>query len=294
MKSRYLTNLALIVLAIALYWFNNQADKVTSTNITVSPISLDTINHIMIERADRDSIIINKLEDEWRLISPLKARANPTRVELILSLVNTPSNKQLTITPNTELYQYNITADSTKLTLNDSQFNFGGVEALSKDRYILANKTLHLVNDRIAPLLNANATSFVDNRLFPPKAKISKLDIPYYDQSSQGLDNTQRMVIQNQKGQWTSQPHENADSLFEFIENWQHSHALQILPLSRVRQLEESKPLSLYITLNDQDNSHEYKLLYSDNTLIIIDGRQQLAYQLAPGLIHQLFPKNKP
>ena len=49
-------------------------------------------------------------------------------------------------------------------------------------------------------------------------------------------------------------------------------HALQILPLSRVRQLEESKPLSLYITLNDQDNSHEYKLLYSDNTLIIIDG----------------------
>ena len=131
MKSRYLTNLALIVLAIALYWFNNQADKVTSTNITVSPISLDTINHIMIERADRDSIIINKLEDEWRLISPLKARANPTRVELILSLVNTPSNKQLTITPNTELYQYNITADSTKLTLNDSQFNFGGVEALS-------------------------------------------------------------------------------------------------------------------------------------------------------------------
>ena len=294
MKSRYFTNLALIVLAIALYWFNNQADKVTTAYITVSPISINTINHIMIERADRDSIVINKLEDEWRLVSPVKARANPTRVELILSLVNTPSNKQLTITPDTELSQYNITADSTKLTLNDSQFNFGGVEALSKNRYILSNKTLHLVSDRVAPLLNANPTSFVDNRLFPPQTKISKLDVPYYDKASQNLDDTQRMVIENKKGQWTSEPYEDADSLLKFIENWQHSHALQVIPLSRVRQFKEAKSLSLYVTLNDQDSSQEYKLLYSDNTLIIIDRNQQLAYQFTPELIHQLFPKNKP
>lgn len=294
MKSRYLINLALIVLAIALYWFNNQDDKTPSADITVSPINIHDINYIMIKRADRDSIIIHKQEDEWRLVSPLTARANPTRVKLILSLVNTPSSKQLTITPDTKLSQYDITADSTKLTLNESQFSFGGVETLSKNRYILANQTLHLVNDQIAPLLNANATSFVDNRLFPPGTKISKLNIPYYDQSSQTLDDTQRMVIENQKGQWTSQPSKDADSLLELIENWQHSHALQVLPLSRVRQLEEPNSLSLYITFNNKDSGQEYKLIYSDNTLIIIDGRQQLAYQFAPGLVHQLFPKNKP
>lgn len=293
MKSRYLINLTLILLAITLYWFNNQSDS-PSTNINISPISSHDIDHILIERADRDSIIIKRRNDEWHLMSPLQARANPTRVRLILSLLNTPSIKQLTITPDIELSQYDIAANSTALTLNESKFIFGGVETLSKNRYILADQTLHLVNDQIAPLLNANATSFVDNRLLSKKVKISKLDIPYYDLTNQAFDGNQRILIENKNGQWVSQPNIDADSLLKLIDNWQYSHALQVLPLSKATKLDKTNSLLLYITLVGENDRQQYELIYSKNTLFIIDGKQQLAYQFAPGLVHQLFPRNKP
>ncbi len=294
MKSRYLINLTLILFAIALYWFNNQTDKTQSADMSVSPISSHDINRIMIERADRDSIVINKQNDQWRLISPLQARANPTRVKLILSLLSTPSIKQLAITPDTELSQYDIAATSTTLTLNGSKFIFGGVETLSKNRYILIDQTLHLVSDQIAPLLNANAISFVDNRLFEEKSKISNLDIPYYDLANQAFNDEQRLLIENKAGHWVSQPNIDTDSLLRLIDNWQYSHALQVLPLSKANQLDKTNSLSLYITLVGEKNDQEYELIYSNDTLFIINNKQQLAYQFAPGLIHQLFPKNKP
>ena len=87
MKSSYLINLGLIILLVGLYWFNNHSNTPSSTDTKLTLIDSETVEHIIISQANRAEIILDKTAGQWQLTTPLTAHANPTRINLLLSLL---------------------------------------------------------------------------------------------------------------------------------------------------------------------------------------------------------------
>ena len=284
MKSRYLFNILLIIVILGLYWFLNQETSIP-TQPTLSITSHDDISQITIARNGLDTISIHKNSSGWQLVQPLNAPANNTRIKLLLSILNTPIYAQLSHADNATRSQLGFSDTSTLLTLNNDRFQFGNIESISKRRYVLHNDVIHLIDDNVAPLLNANAASFIDNKLTPLNKQISKLII-----TKSNTDNslsTNDIIIEQKQGRWISNGNLSADQLSLLIEAWQHAYALQVIPL-KTAKLPLTEPHKIIIWLNDA--SIELELQTNVRTLYLNNQQQQLSYQFPVELLSQLVP----
>lgn len=288
MKKSYLTNLLLIALIIGLYWFNSDDKTAENEMPPLSSLISDNIHNITISRPYIGDIVLEKSLSGWQITQPIKAVANTKRVELLLSFLNTPSYAQITIGDGQSLGQFELEPANIVLTLDKYRVQFGGVEPISKHRYILINNVIHLITDRITPLLRANATSFIENKLFPKANIITKVILPKIN-----TDNSlsaESIIIENNNGHWSSNwPTIPTDRLSALVQNWQHAYALQVLPL------QENTPVStaahkIQVWFNEQTLPVEYELKLSDNALFIVDHQQQLSYQFALASLAQLLP----
>lgn len=288
MKKSYLTNLILIGLIIGLYWFNTYDNSAENEMPPLSTLISNNIHNITISRSDISDIVLEKSASGWQITQPIKAIANNKRVELLLSFLNTPSYGQITIDDGKLLSQFDLAPASLVLTLDQHRIQFGGVEPISKHRYVLIDNVIHLITDRITPLLRANATSFIENKLFPKANIITKLMVPKLN-----TDNSlsaESIIIENNNGHWQSNsPTITTARLSAFIQNWQHAYALQVLAL------QENGPVTttthkVQIWFNDQALPAEYELKLSDNALFVVDHKLQLSYQFTLASLAQLLP----
>jgi hypothetical protein len=287
MKSRYLINIVLIVLVLILYWFLNQPSP-RPQQVTVSNITQNEITEITITRLELDTIKLQKKAVGWQLISPLQAPANNTRIKLLLSILNTPSYAQLQQTDTATLTQLGFNDASTTLQLNNDSFQFGTIEPISQRRYVLYNNRVHLIDDNVAPLLKANATSFIDNKLLPLEQQVSKISLPTLNQ--QQMVSTDTILIEQQDGHWQAVAITlSTDQLITLIDSWQHAYALQVLPL-RKTTLPNSEIHLVKIWYRDQKEPTEFELQRDDRTLYLNNPSLKLSYQFPISLIQQLLP----
>ena len=288
MKSRYLLNLFLIVVVVGLYWLLNQKPS-PPQQITVTQMAQQDITDITITRPGLDEIILQKNSSNWQLIHPIQAPANNTRVKLLLSILNTASYAQLPRADNATLKPLGFDQASTTLTLNNASFRFGKTEAISHRRYLLHNKSVHLVDDNVAPLLNASAASFIDNKLIPVGRQISKLSVPTLNQ--QNVLSTKAIMIEQKNGHWHSENKTiSNDQLSLVIDAWQSTHALQVLPLNKAR-LPASEPQLVTVWYHQQTSPTKFDLQRDDKTLYLNNRSLKLSYQFPISLIQQLVPK---
>ncbi len=289
MKSRYLINLLLVVIVLGLYWFNTQPE---SSNVdsysALTNIASDTINRITITRPNNNTILLKKQDSGWQLIQPLTAKANDTRIQLILSLLSTASFAQLTPKNETELSRFEINDSALSVRLNDQLFQFGATETLSKHRYIFYNGTIHLIDDQVTPLLNANAASFIENRLLALNKTIETVSLPTLDADNHLSKNN--ITVTQHNGHWqTNDVTLSADALTGLIQTWQHAYATQVLPLSDQEQSAPA-PYTVEITFKDEPTTISLSLLINENSLSIIDDQSQLKYQFPISMLSQFFP----
>ncbi|MDO7597270.1 MAG: DUF4340 domain-containing protein [Pseudomonadota bacterium] len=288
MKKSYLRNLILIGLIIGLYWFNTFDYSAENEMPQLSSLNSNNIHYITISRPNIVDIVLAKSASGWQITQPIKAIANNKRVELLLSFLNTPSYAQITIGDGKSLSQYELEPANLVLTLDQHRVQFGGVEPISKHRYVLIDNVIHLITDRITPLLRANATSFIENKLFPKTNIITKLIV-----SKSNTDNSlsaESIIIENNNGHWQSNsPTITTDRLSAFIQNWQHAYALQVLPLQENGRVSTATH-KLQIWFNDQALPTKYELKLSDNALFVVDHQLQLSYQFTLESLAQLLP----
>jgi hypothetical protein len=285
MKTSYFINLGLIILLIGLYWFNNHSSDSDDPNNQLTHTDNKAIEYIVISQASRENIILNKTAGQWQLSAPLTARANPTRINLLLSLLTIQTDRKQTTTEGQDLSHFGLTSDSTSLTLGQQKFVFGNIEPISQQRYVLHNSVLYLLKDTVSPLLNTNASSFIDNRLILEEQKITSIKLPFYDE---GMLSKQTLTINFVKGQWQTEQDIAMDKLVELIDNWRHARALQVLPLSTI--VSQFKPSTFHIELTFDNQLDDMKLyLHLDDTsFFIINEKTELAYQFPKTLAQTL------
>ena len=285
MKTSYLTNLILVIILGLLYWLNTRELGHQQTTPTLSEIGTNRINKIIISQSKRDDIVLAKQAEQWQLTQPIQVIANPTRINLLLSLLSMHTRRQQPVLDQKNLDQFGFDDNSTRLQLGEQLFTFGNVEPISQQRYILHNKVIYLIEDTINPLLNTSASSFIDNRLLP-NSTIIKLTLPMYEDQNI-TDNTANLTLSGTH--WTSSPKQSADKLTSLVDTWQQAYALQVIPLHAITAiLDKHAKQSVLIWLENRTTPLQLTLCLSDNALFIVNQELNLAYQFPRMLYQQL------
>jgi len=285
MKTSYLTNLILIVVVGLLYWLNAHEAEDGKTTTTLSQVSTKSIDNIIISQSKRDDIILAKQGEVWQLTHPIQTHANPTRINLLLSLLSSHTYRQQTVSEQQNLEQFGFNNNSTRLQLADQLFVFGGVEPISQQRYLLHNDIIYLIEDTISPLLNTSASSFIDNRLLP-NSHITKLTLPLYQQ--QDITNN-TLTVSLSEGHWKSNPKHASGKLISLVDSWQHAYALQVIPFDTISEkLVQYVKHNVLIWLENRTAPLQLTLYLSDNALFIVNTELKLAYQFPRMLYQQL------
>jgi len=285
MKTSYLTNLVLLIVLGLLYWLNIQAPTDEKTTTTLSQTKPNSIDKIIISQSNRQDIVLVKQTDIWQLSQPIQARANPMRVKLLLSLLTSHTDRQQAISDQKNLEQFGFINTSTRLQLGDQTFIFGNIESISQQRYVLHNQIVYLADDTISPMLNTNASSFIDNRLIP-NHNIVALTLPYYKHQNI-ISETLQLNLSN--GHWISQPEHPSDKLINLVDAWKHAYALQVIPLEAIAsKFDNQTGHRVTLSLEGIAEPLQFTLYLHDNALFIVHSKLGLAYQFPRALYQQL------
>ena len=285
MKKSYLTNVILLLLVVGLYWFiNHQPAQVESNRL--STLHAKSVHTIKIQRHNRDDIVLNKEDGNWFIAQPIQASANPTRINLILALLSSRSHSQLKPDPSLSLQQFDLDPAKISLSINEQRFEFGNVESINQYRYIRYNNSLHLIDDTVAPLLNSNAASFIDNRLFSEKLSITSLNLP--EIASQEAQ-ASALSINVENGHWKSSNETlSNDQLSKLVTAWQHAYAMQVFPLTDDKI---QKEIGQNITVEFSNQASAQLLLqFNSYSMSLIDPAKKLKYQFPLSITQQFFP----
>ncbi|WP_168800126.1 DUF4340 domain-containing protein [Methylophaga sp. SB9B] len=288
MKSTYLTNLLLLVVAVLLVWLMTETNT-SSSVITISDsIDPTQVTEIEIQRREQQTIQLQQ-DQQWQLVQPVKARANQTRIKLLLSLLEQPVQTPILVTDNTDLAEFGLAQPNLTLLFNQQKFAFGDTESLSGQRYIQHNQQIYLIHDDISPLLGASASSFVDNRLLDPISQIQSIQLPaLHDDNAQSQ--TSALSIYQQDNNWLASPDNyNQDQLITLIQNWQQAYAMQVVINADI-DLADDKPVVL-IELAD-NTQRKFVVSHNNDSLTLTDPQLQLQYQFPAQIINALFSIN--
>lgn len=284
MKRSYLTNLLLLTLMMVLLWqLDNVKEPATMTTIG-GDLTAAMVQQIIINRNPQPPIEINRNRNVWQLEQPLTANASNSRVNMLLSLLDSVPSKQFAIDENMVLSAFGLAEPDIKLRFNDTTFTFGDTEKLSGQRYLRVDETIYLFNDSISPLLQASASGFIENRLFANSGNLQSLSLPY--RAEQMLD-SKTMTMQLQNGHWQSADNRfSADELITMANTWQQAYAMQVSP-----NIDAAGDdfLPLQFAFDNGDTLKAYARLSSQGLSVHIPERQ-LQYQFPASTAIGLFP----
>ena len=288
MKSSYLTNLVLLVIVISLLWLSQRDDSSSQQDVTVSKLQASDVNHILIERQAKVDIVLQRQQSGWVLVEPFKAKANQTRINLLLSLLSYPIYGQFQPLEQASLAQFGLADPSLTISMNEQRLSFGSIESLSQHRYIMTDNLVYLIQDDVTPLLAASAGSFVDNRLIAKDQHIVRLVVPVIHNNS--VDLGQLATMTNADGKWQSNISSlSTDSLKSLVDSWTHAYAMQVSHLSG-QQLEGLNQPQVKIWLHAETEPLSFVIRQNEHSLQLINPDLQLQYDFPKALLSQLLP----
>ena len=180
MPRRLLINLVLLfcVIGLAVFLGTNKEQEIIEPDVTLTDIYPDSIHRIHIERRDLDDIIFQKQNDHWHMQSPFNLPANPSRINVMLKLLQAHSYDHFSA-PDNDLTPYMLAVPAVSIVLNDKRIAFGDTNPPNKKlRYVLVKDTVHIINDSLFHQLQTSATFFLNQKLIPPGATIKAIHLP--------------------------------------------------------------------------------------------------------------------
>lgn len=161
MKKYTKINLFLVLVIIAIGVFLGLTGKKPPAGpATVSTLHGNNISVITVKRTGRKDIIFKKQGHAWRIVSPLTAAANSTRIKAILSVLQARSYAHIPAR-GVNLSRFDLANPAVVLKLDDHEFRFGGSEPLNGRRYLLYRNIIHLIDDGLFQQLQQPVEFFI-------------------------------------------------------------------------------------------------------------------------------------
>ncbi len=215
MDKRLWINIGLLgfIFLLSILIFGN-GEKNSQELQRLSNIDQNNITQIKILRKDLKDFEFNKQDETWQLTTPQQFRANKTRINAMLRMLNVKSHSELNPSE-VNLESLGLKNPTVIMKLNDHEFKFGKTDAIDQRRYVLFEGNIYLTNDFLYQQLMTNVAFFADPKLLPESFKISSIEFP-------------ENKIESVNSQWQLQtPMDIApDQLKRIVFSWENTSAI--------------------------------------------------------------------
>src|SRR3989344_1908848 len=235
LRRRWLVNLTLLAVVVTLAAFTvyqRQQEK-TESGPSLTTLTTENVGRIRIERPGQPVIVLEKHAGNWRLASPVAARANRFNVENLLRVASARSEMKLDggdpaqyglVTPQAILRLGDDSRDgggrAASGTAADEVFEFGTLHPFRSQVYVRHRGIVHLVSAQALHAVLRATNHFIDARLLEPERRLVGLRLP-------GL------TLDLKDGRWQHQPPTKdlaSDRVNDFVARWTNAHALAAEP----------------------------------------------------------------
>ena len=241
LRRRWLVNLALLAVVVTLAAFTvyyRQQEK-TELGPPLAVLATENVGRIRIERPGQPAIVLEKHTENWRLASPVAARANRFNVENLLRVASARSELKL---DGGDPAQYGLVTPQAKLEVGDEIFEFGALHPFRHQVYVRHRGVVHLVGAQALSAVLRAPSHFIDGRLIEPSRRLVGLRLPGF-------------ALELKDGTWQRLPPNKklaSDRLNDFVAQWTNAHALAVEPATTRPTL-----ASIHLTLAYQDTKRE-------------------------------------
>ena len=275
MRSRLLLTLCLLVAVtgLTLFLVYGGGKKPEPAEVTLTGIRPESINRIRVIRNRQDEISFEKKSGLWMMLHPYQLRASDLRINTMLKLLGAHSYAQYH-SKNINLARFLLDQPQVSIKFNNTRIDFGDTSPLGEQRYVLANNTVHIINDALFQQLQAPATFFLDTRLLPEHTAITAIMLPGH-------------AIRRQQGVWTIAPAVNisADQIVELVNAWRDADAITINKYEDTAQHD-----TIRVELEQQDTI-EFRIVREPPKLILARPDLGLQYHLGDFDAKRMFLK---
>jgi Domain of unknown function (DUF4340) len=206
--------LALIVVALTMFvYFKSGSDA--ERDFPLARLKASEVTAIHIERAGDAPMMLEKKAGTWFLTVPFAGRADPLRVQRVLEIAEARSATRFAAT---DLARYELDAPQSHLLLNGQRFDFGMVNSLSREQYVLTENAVYPVSLRYGTALPVRAPDLLDKRLFSSDEVPVRLELQNY-------------AVFRQDGKWKLAPGGNElsqDDYQRWVDGWRHASAARV------------------------------------------------------------------
>lgn len=160
MRERWLTNLALLAIALllaGLIWLD-QTLSARRARLTMLPVA--AIERIVIEPAGAPAIRLERAAGIWRMLAPLTGEVDPVMVARLLGIAAAQVRRELSPSA-AGLAGLGLAPPLWRLWLNDLELAIGGVEPIDGLRAVALGERVVLIDDRVLPQLQATPTAWL-------------------------------------------------------------------------------------------------------------------------------------
>lgn len=279
LKSRRRLNLVLAALVLGLLALAHF--KPGSKSSALPPLVADStkLRSIRVALAGKAEVQLQRTGDAWRVQKPMGWPADTVQVQDFLDSLDAPVENQFPI-QGEALSRYGLDRPLLRIWLDEVEYDFGAMQPVSKERYVLTGGTVKLIDDYVFYRAARDAYGWLDHRLLPEGARIIALQLP------------RATLSQDAKGAWQIAPADKtltADDLNRFVAIWQKARAVNVLPYTKAKSLGEvsfelagmKDPLRMqvlddpdYLILARPDLGFEYQIDISQLALLMTPAHQ--------------------
>lgn len=262
MKKHAWLNLALIVLVAALALFAYYKPPKKENELALSALKPAQATQIKVEVAGNPPVELTREGAEWKVTSPLKARADNIQAQRVLEMLDATSKDSF---PAQGLARYGLNEPAIKLTINQQSFGFGAVNEMSREQYVLTQGSVYPVSIRFGAVLPKSVYQIVSKQLFAS----DEAPVAFRFDS---------FTVAQADGKWQLTPPANdlsADDFTRWADEWRLASALGVLPQTN------RKPLSTIEVTLKNGQKIAVSVMQREPQLVLARSDQPFEYQLS-------------
>jgi hypothetical protein len=207
--------LAVVIALGALAYYGPASNA--PTGHPLSSLKAAEVTSIRIERAESAAIAVEKKEGHWLIAAPMTARANETRVQQLLEITEALSANRLAAT---DLKRFELDP-ATRVTIAGQVFDFGMVNAVTREQYVMTGNSVYTVHPRYGAALPADSHDLVSRQLLGPGELPQRIELKEF-------------AVEQRDGKWTLTPAGagglSQDDLVRWVDGWRSASALRVEP----------------------------------------------------------------
>jgi hypothetical protein len=239
----------------------------------LSTLKADTVNAIRLERSGDPPVVLQRKQGKWMVLAPLSARADRFQVERMIGILDASATQSM---PAQDLARFGLDRPLARLVIDGTQFDFGAVNAVTREQYVHTAGMVYAVALRHGAALPASATQLLAKQPLDPDDAPVRMAFPTFTVAHDGS----RWQVSPPAGELSQ------DDINRWIDGWRHAAALRTEPYAADSEPQERMEIVLRsgrsLTLQVLQKNPELVLGRSDEKLRYHFSREAAKRLLSP------------